>query len=330
MGTPNADPKKVSIWERIPSALKAVAGLIAAIAGLITVLNAVGLFNPTPAPTAEPGSPTAQAILGEAVVTPTATPTATQSPPTWTPSPSPTSTPTATPTLLAFDRFDDGCIDTLRWHPVPPVEGNPPDEVDETNCWTLSNIHRIAETAAELKFRASGQSSDGIVRIKKPCTFTDLEVIVSRFALSPLSEDRNASGYVGMVVDSPDEDFQTAQVGVWLGGRQTTSVPSPSFFTFANRAIEGLPDLPTQQLFRALPRGEGLDRIALGFHLVEGLAYGSVNGELFKLSGVEMPSPYSFRIVFGTTSGSVLDSAIEEVRVGWDPERRGSPDCPLS
>lgn len=202
--------------------------------------------------------------------------------------------------------------------------------MDETNCWSLSPIHRFRETGSELEFSASGQSSDGIVRVKRACTFTDLELLVSRFSLNALYEDRNASGYVRVVIDAPAEEGGSATpVGLWLGGRLTTTVSRPTFMTFTNQAIEGLPDLPTQQVLMKLPTGEIIDQIVLGFHLVEKIAYGSVDGQRFRLSGIEMPAPYSFRIVFGTTSGSVLDAAIEEVRIEWDPERLGAPDCPL-
>jgi hypothetical protein len=329
--TGNRGGQRQSRWDRIPTVLKAIAGLIGAVATLLTAIVAVRELIPSPAPTPsltpEPEARAASEEPGNKTLTPTATPTNT---PTRTPTATPTPTPSATPTLPSFDAFDDGCIDPLRWRPIPPVEGSPPDEVDETNCWTLSPIHRFREIASKLEFRASGQSSDGLQRIKKSCTFTDLELIVSRFALDAIYEDRNASGYVGMVIDRPDVDSPSVtSVGVWLSGRLTQNAEFPTLLTIANQEIQGIPDMPTQQLLARMPSAESIDQIALGFHIIDRQAFGSVNGRLFRLSGIEMASPFSFRIVFGTTSGSSLFSAIEEVRISWDQSRIASPDCPL-
>ena len=155
-------------------------------------------------------------------------------------------------------------------------------------------------------------------------------MIVSRFALTAVYEDRNASGYVGIVVDRPDSEGPSiTPVGVWLAGRLTANLSVPSLMMFANQNIEGLPDQPTQQLLKRLPSSESVEQVVLGFHVVGGQAYGSVDGRRYRLAGIEMASPYSFRIVFGTTSGSRLESAIEEVRIEWDQSRPGSPECPL-
>lgn len=334
MGTDNSKQQQKSRWEQFSDTIRALAPLIAAIATLLTAVVALRQLFPSPAST--PGSTPqdelrpARATLA-ASSTPSTPPTATSiSTPTMRAPASPTHSPSPSPTLFAFDAFDDGCVDPLRWHPIPPVEGNPPDRVDETNCWALSPIHRFSETGSELEFRATGQSFDGLQRIRRACTITDLEVIVSRFALTRIYQDRNASGYVGIVVDRPEaEGTSTTPVGVWLAGRLTANLMVPSFMMFANQEIEGLPDQPTQQVLKRLPSSEGIEQVALGFHIIGRQVYGSVDGQRYRLAGIEMASPYSFRIVFGTTSGSGLEAAIEEVHVGWDQARPGSSECPL-
>ena len=327
---------KSSLWEKIPDSIKLLAGLITAIATLVTALTAAGILKPSPEVAETPTAPVAGTStretagpLPEPTLTLTsATPTTEQSP---SPTPSVTASPSPTPTstLLAFDSFDDGCIDSLRWRPIQPVEGNPADEIDETNCWSLSSAHRYRETTSTLEFLAKGQSSDGLERIRTACTFTDVEIIVSRFALYRIYEDRNASGYVGLVLYNPDQAGSPRQVSIWLTGRITPQLTSPRLRLVGNLEIEGIPDMPTEQTLRSLPIGEVSENLSLGIHLRGGSVYGSLGGDWVRLTGVEMGAPYGFRLIFGTTSGSILESNIEEVLISWDANRIGAPDCPM-